>query len=127
MFLRRPDDILSVRRNLQILAALAIAADIAQQTRLGTAHIRGPCLLLGHFWQALRICGCTFLIRLAPARVHNRLAIRRQPQARDLLPIIARVVGYLSRHELRRAGHPDVALAFVVEHPGYTERMRRAG
>ena len=121
-----PDDILPVGRNLQILALFLVAADIAEQTRLATVHIRGPCLLLGHFCLALRICRGAFLVDLAAARVHDRFAIRRQPHARDRLAIVTLVMRYLSRHEIRRVCDPDVALAFVIEDPGHTRRMRRA-
>src|SRR6266487_1435434 len=126
MLLCRPDDILAVRRDLQILAFFIAAPDIAEQTWLATVHIRGPCLLLGHFCQALRICRRAFLVDLAAARVNDLFAIWRQPHARDRLPIITFVMRYLSRHEIRRAGDPDVALAFVVEDPRHARRMRCA-
>src|SRR5438876_26579 len=97
-----------------------------EQTWLATVHICGPCLLLGHFYQALRICRGAFLVDFAAAGVHDRFAIRRQPHARDRLPFVTLVVRYLSRHEIRRACDPNVALAFVVEDPGHARRMRRA-
>src|SRR6059058_3964996 len=126
MFLCRPDDVLPGRRNLQILALFLVAADIAEQTWLATVHIYRPCLLLRHLRETLRICRGAFLVDLAAARVNDRFAVRRQPHARDRLPIVAFVMRYLSRHEIRRACDPDVALAFVVEDPGHTRRMRRA-
>jgi len=82
MLLRRPDDILPVRRNLQILALLLVAPDIAKQTRLAPGHICGPCLLPGHFCQALRICRGALLTSLPranttvlPSGVSRTLAI----------------------------------------------------
>src|SRR5437868_2591193 len=126
MLLRRPDDIFPVRRNLQILALFLVAPDIAEQTRLAAVHIRGPCLLLGHFCQALRICRGAFLVDLAAARVHDRFAVGRQTHARERLTIITFVMRHLARHEIRRICDPDVALALGIEDPSYTRRMGRA-
>ena len=97
MLFRRPDDILSVRRNLQILAAFLVATHIAEQPRLTAAHVYRPRLLLRHFCLACRICRRAFLVRLAAARVNDRLPVRRQPHARYRLAIIAFVMRYLSR------------------------------
>src|SRR5437773_9450693 len=126
MLLPGPDDVLPVRRNLQILALFLVAADIAEQTWLATVHIYRPCLLLRHLRETLRICRGPFLVDLAAARVHDRFAIRREPHARDLLPIVAFVMRDLAWHEIRRVCHPNVALAFVVEDPGHARCMRRA-
>src|SRR5882724_2776758 len=126
MFLCRPDDVLPVRRNLQILALFLVAPDIAKQTRLATVHIYRPRLLLGHFCLACRICRGARLVHLTATRVYDRLPVWRQPHARDRLPIVTLVMRHLSRHEIRRVCDPDVALAFVVEDPRHTRRMRRA-
>ena len=125
MLLRRPHDILPVRRNLQILALRLVAPDIAKQTRLAAADTYRPRLLLGHFRETLRVCRRRLLVQLRAARVHDRFAIRGQAYARYLLALITLVVGYLSRHEIRRVRDPDVALSFVVENPGDTWCMRR--
>src|SRR5206468_10495190 len=117
MLLPRPHDILSVRRNLQILALFLVAADIAEQTWLATVHIYRPCLLLRHLRETLRICRGAFLVDLAAARVHDRFAVRRQPHARDRLTIVTLVVRYLSRHEIRPACDPDFPLALVFDIP----------
>src|SRR4029077_8244152 len=97
MFLRRPDDILSVGWNLEIFAAFLVAANIAEQTSgsCRTAHVYRPHLLLRDFCLACRICRRAFLVDLAAARVNDRFPIRRQPHARDRLAIIAFVMGYL--------------------------------
>ena len=87
--------------------------------------IHRPCLLFRKFRQVERICRCAFLVDLAATGVHGRFAIRRQPHARDQLPVVAFVIGHLMRHEIRGICNPDVARAFVVEDPGDTRRMRR--
>src|SRR5262249_50427238 len=125
MLLRRPDDVLPVGRNLQVFAAFLVAANVAEQTRFTAAHIYRPRLLLGHFCLACRICRGAFLVRLAAARIYDRFAVWCQSHARDWLSIIAFVMGYLSRHEIRRACDPDVAFPFVVEHPRHAWRTRR--
>src|SRR5262245_58784899 len=74
-----------------------------------------PTPAASHLRKALRICGRAFLVHLAAACVRDRFSIRRQPYACDPLPIIAFVMGDLSRCEIRRFRHPDIALAFAVE------------
>src|SRR5439155_24507770 len=105
---------------------LRVAANLTEQTQLATVDIYCPRLLPGLFCQALRTCRVACLVHPSPARVHDCFAIRRQPHAHDRLPIIARVMRYLSRQEIRRVCHPDVSLALVVENPGHARRMRRA-
>jgi hypothetical protein len=126
MLLRGPDDILPVGRNLEVFAAFLVAANVTEQSRLTTAHIYRPRLLLRHFCLACRICRRAFFVRLAAARVNDRFAIRRQLHARDRLAIVAFVMRDLSRYEIRRVCHPDVTLALVVEGPRDARRMRRA-
>ena len=123
MFLRRPHDILPVRRNLQILALRLVAPDIAKQTRLAAADTYRPRLLLGHFRETLRVCRRRLLVQLRAARVHDRFAIRGQAYARDLLAFIAFIMCQLPPHEIGCIRDPDVALPFVVENPGHAQRM----
>src|SRR5438128_11262242 len=100
MLLPGPDDILPVRRNLQILALFLVAADIAEQTWLATVHICGPWLLLGHLFQAFGICRGAFRVELAAAGVYDRFAIRRSRHARERLPLVPLLLRFLSRHDI---------------------------
>ena len=113
-------------RNLQVFATFLVAAHVAEQPRLTAAHVCRPRLLLRQLCETCRICRRAFLVRLAAARVNDGLPVRRQAHACDRLAIIAFVMRHLSRNETRGVCDPDVALAFVIEHPCHARRLWRA-
>ena len=83
------------------------------------SHLPAPACCVGRFASSA-VCRRACLVHLAAARVHDRFAIGRQPDAGDLLAVVAFVMRYLARQR-NPANLPPRCCArlFVIEHPGH--------
>src|SRR5258708_9535490 len=82
LLLRRPHRELAVRRYLDVLASLLIAAHVPEQTRLALVHIRRPYLLHSLFNVAGRIGEFPTAICFTPSRIHTGSSLFRHPPPR---------------------------------------------
>lgn len=68
-----------------------------------------------------------FAAHLGPARIDGGLAVWRELNGKDVLAIIAQVVGDLARGESGGVRYPDVAFAFAVKNPLICQRKMNYG
>ena len=117
LLLRRPHRKLAVRRYLDVLASLFIAAHVPEQTRLALVHIRRPHLLHALFDVAGRVGDFSSAIRLTAPRVDNGPSVGRQLQRGNRHAIVAHVVCNLPGLKIGSVRDPHVTLAPSREHP----------
>src|SRR5579864_6846628 len=116
-----------VRRKLNVLTVFFSATHLAQQSRLASFHIGSPHLLFGLFRLRRGIRNVAFTAHLRPARIDHGLAVRRELYGKNILAVVTFIMRHLSPSEIRRVGHPYVAFAPAVKHPGNAVRFCRRG
>src|SRR3954447_23259179 len=91
----------------------------------------GPGDAPDRLFDAGRIAGgigiLTGRIFFAAPRVKNDVAIFGKSEVAEFLAVIGVVSGDLTRGELRSFGHPNVALALLIQRPGDTVGLFRRG
>ncbi len=109
---------LAIGRDLNVFAVFLVAAHFIQQPWFSGRNFNGPDLLFGFIEFAGRVGHVPFPAHLGTAGVDHGLAIGREPEGKNVLTVIALVVGDLARHKARRVRHPHIAFALAVEYPG---------
>src|SRR6267142_6136618 len=100
VMLRHPHRRLAVGRELDIGAVLLLAAHVAEKARLASGEIDGPYLLLRPLQISRRIGDVSFAPDLRSARVDDGLAAGSQPDAENLLAVVALIRSNLMRLKL---------------------------
>src|SRR5258708_14367466 len=117
LLLRRPHRELAVRRYLDVLASLLIAAHVPEQTRLALVHIRRPYLLHSLFNVAGRIGDFPSAIGFTASRIDNGSSVWRQLQPGNRHTAVPPLVCNLPRLQIGSASDPHFASAPTQRHP----------
>src|SRR5258708_36003689 len=109
---------LAIGRDLNVFAVFLVAAHFTQQPWFSGRNFNGPDLLFGFIEFAGRVGHVPFPAHLGTAGVDHGLAIGRETEGKNVMTVIALVVGDLAGHNALRVDHPHIAFALTVK---YTE------
>ncbi|GIV60848.1 MAG: hypothetical protein KatS3mg043_1937 [Rhodothermaceae bacterium] len=93
---------------------------LGQPLRGAACHRDDPDLLFCAVGMTCRVRVFSLPVRVAPAYVDDPLALRGEDQVAERLAVVLGVRRHRPAPEIRPVGHPEVAHAFGIEHPGHT-------
>src|SRR5579864_1758691 len=123
----RPDLILSEKDNAIAFGRNGRLISLGDLTRSAAGGRNDPDVLLDAFGQTGRVWVIAMGFEIAAANEQNRTAVGSPSDLIDLLAVIIAVVGKLPALVIRGFSGPEVACAFLVQHPSHSAALRSRG
>ena len=114
--LSKKDDAIAFRRNSRLVSLGDLARSAARERN-------DPDVLLDAFGQTGRIRIIAMRFEVAAANEEDGAAVGSEGDLVDLLAVVIAIVGELPALVIRCFGGPEVARAFLIEHPGDRRRL----